>query len=86
MTPRRFESWLKNAIDLAWDDERDEPGAARIRRVETFEEAGIMTTDAGLLVLFEDGSEIQVTLVCSKRARNDRGHDRMRGEPDEDDE
>jgi len=43
-----------------------------IRRVETYAEAGMLTTDAGLVVTMDDGSEFQLTIVQSRRGR-DRG-------------
>ena len=75
MTTKQFESWLRD-----WLSDTDP-----IRRIETFEEVGVLTTDRGLVVTFEDGSEVQVTLVRSRQPRNERGHDRMVGEGDDDD-
>jgi hypothetical protein len=47
--------------DLILDDESgDGP------RVSTFEDAGIMTNNAGLVLDFEDGSQYQITIVKSK--------------------
>lgn len=37
--------------------------------VDSFERAGVMTTDAGFVVTFADGSEFQVTVVQSKVGR-----------------
>ena len=67
MTPRRFESWLLEAIEMTRMDEED----SRIRDVEDFVRAGILTTNRGLVVAFEDGSEIQLTLVQSRRGSDD---------------
>jgi hypothetical protein len=39
-----------------------------IERVVGFEETGLMTRDAGLVVTLANGSEFQVTVVLSKRA------------------
>ncbi len=39
---------------------------AAVRSVATFEEAGVLTRDAGLVVQMEDGSEFQLTIVRSK--------------------
>ena len=66
MTPRELEAWIKDAIEEVLAELLEE----RIR-VETFEVAGVLTTDRGLVVGFEDGSEIQLTLVRSRRERND---------------
>jgi hypothetical protein len=59
---------LTDALDLYREenDEEDSP----LRRVETFEDVGILTTDAGLVITMKDGSEFQITIVCSKRARD----------------
>ena len=67
MTPRRFERWLAEAIDAQRTDADEDP----IREDEDFVQAGILTMDRGLVVRFEDGSEIQVTLVQSRRGRED---------------
>jgi len=71
MTPRRFERWLAEAIDAQRADADEDP----IRDVEDFVQAGMLTTDRGLVVRFADGSEIQVTLVLSRRGRDDDGDD-----------
>ena len=42
--------------DLLWGD----------AQVETFEEAGVMTYNKGLVVRLPDGSEFQVTIVQSR--------------------
>lgn len=34
-----------------------------LRRVRSFEEAGLMTRDDGIVLYLEDGSEFQVTVV-----------------------
>ena len=36
---------------------------AHIRRVETFAQAGVMTTDRGVVILADDGRQFQVTIV-----------------------
>lgn len=45
----------------------DEFGA----RVRTYEDAGILTMNEGLVVKFDDGREFQVTVVQSGGARTD---------------
>ena len=37
-----------------------------IRRVSTYEEAGILTMDKGLVIECNDGTEFQLTLIRSK--------------------
>ncbi len=51
---------------LLYETLHDEDQAPEIRRVQTYEEAGIMTTDRGLVVRTEDGSEFQITIVRSR--------------------
>ncbi len=40
--------------------------ADSIKRTVSFENAGVLTTDAGLIIKMNDGSEFQVTVVRSK--------------------
>jgi hypothetical protein len=40
--------------------------ADNVRRIETFEEAGVLTRNAGLVIRMTDGSEFQVTVVRSR--------------------
>lgn len=51
--------------DALWDT-YTESGQGDLRRVESFDAAGIMTTDAGFVMLMADGTEFQVTVVRSK--------------------
>jgi hypothetical protein len=37
-----------------------------VRRTLTFEEAGVLTRNAGLVIVMRDGSEFQVTVVRSR--------------------
>ena len=67
MTPRQFENWLAEAIEAQRADEDEDP----IRSVETYADAEVLTRDNGLVVRFVDGSEIQITLVLSRRGRDD---------------
>ena len=39
---------------------------AEIERISTFDEAGVMTRDAGLVITTADGSEFQLTIVQSR--------------------
>lgn len=67
--------------ELQWADPDDEFTAEELlgflgagpalKRVDEFENTGLLTRDAGVLVGFEDGSEFQVTVVQSKRRRFD---------------
>ena len=69
MNTRRFERWLTDAIEEHGD--RNDPPARRVADVEDFVQAGMLTMDRGLVVRFVDGSEFQVTLVQSRRGRDD---------------
>jgi len=64
MTTKRFESLLATAIE-----QTDEMRERTIRRIETYEEAGVLTTDPGLVVTMDDGTEFQLTIVLSRRGR-----------------
>lgn len=41
-------------------------GIDEITRICTFEEAGLMTNNKGLVIRYDDGTEFQVTVVQSK--------------------
>jgi hypothetical protein len=72
MTPTRFENWLADAIEAQCAEAG--PGDP-IRGVETNHEAGVLTRDRGLVIRFNDGSEIQLTLVQSRRGPDDEDDD-----------
>ena len=38
----------------------------QILRVQTFEAAGVLTTNNGLVIRTEDGSEFQITIIQSR--------------------
>jgi len=62
MDNKELTAALQEALDdLDVEDE--------IRRVETFEEVGMLTNDTGLVITMQDGSEFQLTIVQSRRAR-----------------
>lgn len=44
-----------------------------VKSTRTFEDAGVLTDDQGLVLRMEDGSEFQITIVQSKRAKGDDG-------------
>ena len=56
MNERMFEEFIQET--LAQQDE--------IRSILTFEEAGMLTRDSGLVVQTNDGSEFQITVVKSR--------------------
>ncbi len=73
MNARELQDLLRDLLEevlLARDDE-DDPlaelaeGAGDIRQICTYDEAGILTTDKGLVIECEGGAEYQVTIVKS---------------------
>lgn len=46
--------------------------AGGVRRIETYEEAMVLTQDKGLVIKFEDGSEAQITIIAARPAEQDR--------------
>ena len=71
MNENEFETML---YELLQDDTRVlDPGrgfyveaAPEIARVQTFEEAGLLTNNRGVVVRMRDGMEFQVTIVKSR--------------------
>ena len=61
MNEEKFRSILDEALFIYMDENKD-----TIKRVQTFEEVGILTTNTGLIIKTEDGSEFQLTIVQSK--------------------
>jgi hypothetical protein len=58
-----FANLLIDLIELddhRWSDDGDKP------RVRSFAEAGVLTTDAGLVLRAPDGQEFQITVVRSR--------------------
>ena len=57
-----------NEIDIEtmlYEMLQDEEAAPEVRRVQTFEEAGLLTNNRGIVVRTEDGSTFQITIVQS---------------------
>jgi len=50
-------------LELLLDDPMKEPDDFGVSRIRTFEQAGIMTRNAGLIVTMSDGTEYQITIV-----------------------
>ena len=71
MNEREFTKALLATVSEAPDDytSGEALDVEQITRVETFEEVGMLTNDAGLVVTMKDGSEFQLTVVQSRRAR-----------------
>ena len=69
-----MEDWLKEAIQEFVDDDDDvmylgESEVPVASRVDTFDDAGILTMNKGLLVELENGEEFQITIIQSREAR-----------------
>ena len=57
---------MNNAFEAAIDDDVEVPGELmNVRDMRTFEEAGVLTRNAGLVIRMTDGTEWQVTIVQS---------------------
>jgi hypothetical protein len=65
MNEKGFAACLKGVLfdDLDVNESFDPDGIAN---VTTFEEAGVLTMNAGLVVTLDDGSEYQITVVRSR--------------------
>jgi hypothetical protein len=63
MTEKEMEDYLAEAIDLRNAD--DDFDLERNIRILTFEDAGIMTYNKGLVLRTPGGDEFQVTIVKS---------------------
>lgn len=66
MSETEMQNWLTEAIDLQCEANEEEPADVR-----TFEEAGVLTMNKGLVVRLPDGSEFQLTIVRSRSAREE---------------
>lgn len=71
MNAARLADVIKGLIESFDDCGADALGDCALdgANVGTFEVAGVMTDDAGLIITLHDGSEFQITVVQSKGAR-----------------
>lgn len=63
---------IQDMIHEALDASLDEGGCAEAHgysEARTYQEDSIMTNDKGLVLKMEDGSEFQITIIRSMRAR-----------------
>ena len=67
MNTRRFTNWLENAIEEHNCDDDDNP----ILNVEDYVQAGVLTMDRGLVIRFDDRSEIHITIVQQRAGDDD---------------
>ena len=63
-TEETLQNGLRNLIEGTASD--DDDIIWENLRVHTFDEAGVMTRDAGLVITLPDGSEYQVTILRSR--------------------
>ena len=68
MDSRQFLDALRDVL-AETDDASDELNQQTIRRIDSFEDVGMLTRDAGLVVRMVDGSEFQLTVVKSRTER-----------------
>ena len=63
-TEETLQNGLRNLIEGTGSD--DDDILWENFRVQTFDEAGVMTRDAGLVITLPDGTEFQLTIVQSR--------------------
>ena len=75
MTERGFEACLQAILsgECELNESFDPDG---VRGVATFEEAGMLTKNRGLVVKMDDGAEYQITIVQSRPGRAARDEDK----------
>jgi hypothetical protein len=74
MNARKLQDLLRDLLEelLIARDDADDPLADladrtdEIRQICSFDDAGVLTTDKGLVIECDDGSEYQVTIVRSR--------------------
>lgn len=69
MTVQELQEALRNLVQYAEDGDDPETWES-LCSASTFEEEGVLTMNAGLVLRFTDGSAFQVTLVQSEAARS----------------
>jgi hypothetical protein len=60
MDERGLETWIREAINLMNEEEPE------IARIDSFEDAGILTNNRGLVLKTYNGDVFQMTIVQSK--------------------
>lgn len=60
--PAELERWLQSVLECLDEDEAPELADCK---VTTFDEAGVLTRDRGLVVRLANGSEFQLTIIRS---------------------
>ena len=57
---------ISDALEAADERAQDDGDEETIRSLVTFDDAGLMTSNSGLVVRMADGSEYQITVVRSR--------------------
>jgi len=65
MGEQTFQNALREILESL--EEQDGISELEVKRVSTFEEAGVMTRNAGLVVRLKDNTKFQVTIVQDHR-------------------
>jgi hypothetical protein len=63
MTTMDFEEYLQEVL---LEIDKDNGFVEAPKRINTFENSGVLTSNKGLVVKMKDGSEFQVTIVKSE--------------------
>ena len=66
MDAQEFSDAIEDLLD---DLPEDAILCDEVKRTSSFEQKGVLTTDAGLIVTMKDGTEFRITVVRSKRER-----------------
>ena len=61
------EQTFQDALKALLEEQSTVLSEIKIKRVSTFEEAGVMTRNAGLVVRLKDNTKFQVTIVQDHR-------------------
>lgn len=64
--PRMDDEKVEDLVRFLLEDHDTDDWEATVNRVETFSDAGVLTTNRGLVVAFADGSEFQLTIARSR--------------------
>ena len=64
--------WLSDVLagNLFDEDEDIDVVQSVVKRVSSFEDAGMLTRNEGMVLRLQDGSEFQITIVQSQSARS----------------
>lgn len=66
MNEQQFQEELKDTLEMLDTFAEIDEETITIDKISTFEEAGILTTNTGIVVKLSDNTEFQITIVRSK--------------------